>query len=64
LRSVGPRRGNACEQAQADIELPHAKPLSKTVKDLVALIKANPGKFTYASGGVGTQGHLTFERFR
>jgi tripartite-type tricarboxylate transporter receptor subunit TctC len=35
-----------------------------TVKDLVALIKANPGKYSYSSAGVGTQAHLAGEQFR
>ncbi|HEY6255691.1 MAG TPA: tripartite tricarboxylate transporter substrate binding protein [Xanthobacteraceae bacterium] len=35
-----------------------------TVKELVALIKANPGKFSYSSAGVGTQAHLAGEQFR
>jgi tripartite-type tricarboxylate transporter receptor subunit TctC len=35
-----------------------------TVKDLVALIKANPGKFSYSTAGAGTQAHLTGEQFR
>lgn len=35
-----------------------------TVKDLVALIKANPGKYNYASAGIGTPGHLLGEQFR
>jgi tripartite-type tricarboxylate transporter receptor subunit TctC len=35
-----------------------------TVKDLVALIRANPGKYTYASAGVGSPSHLTSELFR
>lgn len=30
----------------------------KTVKELVALAKANPGKITYASAGVGSSPHL------
>jgi tripartite-type tricarboxylate transporter receptor subunit TctC len=34
------------------------------VKDLVALIKANPGKYSYASGGAGAQGHLVGEQLR
>jgi tripartite-type tricarboxylate transporter receptor subunit TctC len=50
--------------ASAQVLVVHPSGQAKTVKDLVALIKANPGKFTYASGGVGTQGHLTFEQFR
>jgi tripartite-type tricarboxylate transporter receptor subunit TctC len=35
-----------------------------TVKDLVALIKANPGKFSYSTAGAGTQAHLAGEQFR
>jgi tripartite-type tricarboxylate transporter receptor subunit TctC len=35
-----------------------------TVKDLVALIKASPGKFSYSTAGAGTQAHLTGEQFR
>jgi len=37
---------------------------AKTVAELVALVNANPGKYAYASGGVGSQPHLMFERFR
>ena len=35
-----------------------------TAKDLVDLIRANPGKYSYAHGGFGTQLHLTGEQFR
>ena len=38
---------------------------ARTVEDLIALIKANPGKYNYASGGgVGSAGHLVGEQFR
>jgi tripartite-type tricarboxylate transporter receptor subunit TctC len=38
---------------------------AQTVKDLVALIKATPGKYGYASGGgIGSPGHLVGEQFR
>jgi tripartite-type tricarboxylate transporter receptor subunit TctC len=33
----------------------------KTVMELVALVKANPGKFSYASAGIGTQHHVNAE---
>jgi len=36
----------------------------KTVKEFVALVKANPGKYNFASGGTGTQSHLSGEQFR
>jgi tripartite-type tricarboxylate transporter receptor subunit TctC len=35
-----------------------------TVKELVALIKQNPGKYNFASAGTGTQSHLAGEQFR
>jgi len=37
---------------------------ANTVQELVALIKTSPGKFSYASAGVGTGAHLTGELFR
>lgn len=36
----------------------------RTLKELVDLIKANPGKFSYASPGTGTPGHLVGQVFR
>jgi len=33
----------------------------KTVKDFIALAKAQPGKFSYASGGTGSPSHLGVE---
>jgi tripartite-type tricarboxylate transporter receptor subunit TctC len=35
-----------------------------TVKELVDLIKANPGKYNFASPGAGTQAHLAGEQMR
>ncbi len=37
---------------------------AQTVKDLVALVRANPGKYSFASAGAGTQSHLAGEQFR
>jgi len=37
---------------------------ARNLIELVALIKSNPGKYTYTSGGVGTQGHLLGEMLR
>jgi tripartite-type tricarboxylate transporter receptor subunit TctC len=37
---------------------------AKTVQELVALIRAEPGKYSYSSAGVGTGAHLTGELFR
>jgi tripartite-type tricarboxylate transporter receptor subunit TctC len=36
----------------------------RNLGDLIALIKSNPGKYNYASGGVGTQAHLLGEMLR
>jgi len=35
-----------------------------TLDELIALIRANPGQYTFASGGAGAQPHLAFEQFR
>jgi len=38
---------------------------ARTVRDLIALIKSNPGQYNYASGGgVGSPGYLVGEQFR
>ena len=37
---------------------------AKTVQELVALVKANPGKYSFASPGVGSTPHLSGEIFR
>lgn len=37
---------------------------ANSVKDLVALLKANPGKYQYASGGAGAGAHLSGELFK
>ncbi len=42
----------------------HPSVPARTVNELVALIKASPGKYSYASPGTGTPGHLVGEQFR
>jgi tripartite-type tricarboxylate transporter receptor subunit TctC len=42
----------------------HPSVPARTVEDLVGLIKANPGKYSYASPGTGTPPHLVGELFR
>jgi tripartite-type tricarboxylate transporter receptor subunit TctC len=36
----------------------------KNVAELIAVLKANPGKYSYGSPGVGTVHHLAFEQFK
>ena len=40
-----------------------AKSPFKTVKDLIAAAKAQPGKFTFGHAGIGSQTHLAAENF-
>jgi tripartite-type tricarboxylate transporter receptor subunit TctC len=42
----------------------HPSVPAQTVQELVALIRANPGKYSYSSAGVGTGANLTGELFR
>jgi tripartite-type tricarboxylate transporter receptor subunit TctC len=42
----------------------HPSVPAKTVQELVDLIRASPGKFSYASAGPGSGSHLTGELFR
>jgi tripartite-type tricarboxylate transporter receptor subunit TctC len=44
--------------------LVHPSIPAASVKDLVALAKASPGKYSFASAGNGTGGHLSGELFR
>jgi tripartite-type tricarboxylate transporter receptor subunit TctC len=42
----------------------HPSVPATTLKELVALIKANPGKWDYATSGAGTSPHLATEMFK
>jgi tripartite-type tricarboxylate transporter receptor subunit TctC/uncharacterized protein (DUF1330 family) len=42
----------------------HPSVPAKTVKELIAEIKANPGKYSFASAGLGTTPHLSGELFK
>jgi len=42
----------------------HPSVPAQSLKEFVALVKANPGKYSYASSGRGTPGHLSAELFR
>jgi tripartite-type tricarboxylate transporter receptor subunit TctC len=37
---------------------------AKTIQELIALIRANPGKYSYAGPGIGSTPHLSAELFR
>lgn len=47
--------------SSANVLAIHASVAASSVKELVALAKAKPGQLNYASGGVGTIGHLSAE---
>lgn len=42
----------------------HPSVPAQNLKEFVALVRANPGKYSYASSGRGTPGHLSAELFR
>lgn len=48
---------------QAVLVVPSASE-AKSVAELIAMAKAQPGKLDYGSSGVGTSGHLAMELFR
>jgi tripartite-type tricarboxylate transporter receptor subunit TctC len=61
LRDIAPVAGLI---RQPQILLVGPSVLAKTVPELIAYAKANPGKLTMASAGVGSTGHLIGELFK
>jgi tripartite-type tricarboxylate transporter receptor subunit TctC len=47
-----------------NIVLVHPSVPAKTIPEFIAYAKANPGKISMASGGMGTPGHLSGELFK
>jgi tripartite-type tricarboxylate transporter receptor subunit TctC len=50
--------------ASAHVLVVHPSIPANNLKELVALVKANPGKYSYASPGAGTTGQLAGELFK
>ena len=48
----------------ANVVVVHPSMPVRSIAEYVALAKANPGKLTYGTGGVGTSPHLSMELFR
>jgi tripartite-type tricarboxylate transporter receptor subunit TctC len=50
---------SVCNMLMTRLDLP-----AKTVPDLIDLVKASPGKYSFASSGAGTTPHITGELFK
>jgi len=48
---------------QPNVLLAHPSVPSRNLKEFIALVKANPGKFNYGSSGIGATQHMTSELF-
>lgn len=60
MRDLAPVAMVAAEQIAIAV---HPSVKARNLQELAALVKANPGKFTFASSGTGGIGHLTGELF-
>jgi tripartite-type tricarboxylate transporter receptor subunit TctC len=61
LRDIAPV---ACMIRQPQVLLANPSLPAKTVPEMIAYAKANPGKITMASAGIGSTGHLVGEFFK
>jgi len=61
IRDIAPV---ACITRVPDIMLVNPSVPAKTVPEFIAYAKANPGKLTMASGGIGSVSHVSGELFR
>ena len=48
---------------QPNVLTAHPSVPARTLKEFIALAKANPGKFNYGSSGIGASQHMTAELF-
>lgn len=61
---IGDFRGVVGVSQYPLIMITHPDVPAKNLKEFIALLKANPGKFSYGSSGIGTGQHLAVELFK
>jgi tripartite-type tricarboxylate transporter receptor subunit TctC len=64
LRSGKGFRGDHADRAVPNMLVVNTAVPAKDVKELIALLKANPNKYSFASSGNGTSQHLSGELFK